>query len=307
MLKALYEHWENYNINEALKYGLQAEKIIEKYGAFVNEKLWLYNQMAQFNIFYGKALNAEKYLKKAEEILKQNPTLSGKYLFHSISAKVYMEKGDFDQAFNHINITDNYYSHKESGHNDDIAGLLWVQLLKQRILLKLGKANEVFQFVKDKSLKLNQLLGPNDHTTKYYTYVILADSALALGKLDIAEAALQQASIIIERMFKGKIKEYEQAYYYYVYAEYLMARNNLNQALVYYKKTEEVFKYIYDSSELYDIAKLYERILKLYVRRNDNKASQHYLDLLRQHFGYQHNVTMESTKYMILQNMSIEF
>ena len=75
-------------------------------------------------------------------------------------------------------------------------------------------------------------------------------------------------------------------------------------------KAENLYKnntYSSSAAGQQDISDVYTRLAEISVKLQDQPMAQHYLDLHRKDFGYEHERTKEITKLMFEAKMQIDF
>ena len=305
MICAVYEAWHHADYEWAIELGKLAEKNLAEHWDYNYEKLWLYNQMAQFYNYSGNIKESKRYLAKGQEVIDANPEISGKNLFGGLSSKTAFDNGEMELALKFYNqaLKDNNINLEI---NNEEPWMIESSLWLYRIKLKQNQASEIYTDINALVLKLDKIFGKKDHTTKYFAYAILAESALNMNDITGAVHAIGKSEKIMQRLCGNNAKEQEQAYFYIVKGNIMFAQNKYSEAFDSYAMAENIYNKIYKVKETDDVSDVLAKLALTSVKLKDQKLANHYLDLHREHFGTSHPRTARVIKEMVNSEMEVD-
>ena len=305
MICAVYEAWHHADYDWALELCKIAEKCLSEYPDYNYEKLWLYNQMAQFYNYSGNIKESKKHLAKGQEVIDTNPDISGKNLFGGLSSKTAFDNGEMELALKFYNqaLKDNNINLEM---NNEEPWMIESSLWLYRIKLKQNQVKEIYSDIKALALKLDKIFGKKDHTTKYFAYAILAECALNMNDITTAVHALGKSEEIMQHLCSNNAKEQEQAYFYIVKGNIMFAQEKYSEAFDAYAIAENIYNKIYTLKETDDVSDTLAKLALTAVKLKDQKLANHYLDLHREHFGTSHPRTAKVIEAMVNSGIEVD-
>lgn len=311
LLKGIYYDWKEADYQKALKETeIALELFIDEEDGSKEELFPIYNGLCHLYNHLGNNDEALKYAKLGEELVKQYPEHSDyqKMFLHSL-AKIYVDKGDFKEGLHYISRASNIAleNSRELAMRD-----LPILILEVEILWRTKQIDKAYTKIKSLYLSVNDLFPNDDHLLKGHIMISYGYlSALVNNNFQEAKTILLKGQKIIqdltgEAFYKRKIAALSYKFLGCIYE----LDNQYSKAQVEYLKAENLYKnntYSSSAAGQQDISDVYTRLAEISVKLQDQPMAQHYLDLHRKDFGYEHERTKEITKLMFEAKMQIDF
>ncbi|AIL64582.1 NB-ARC domain protein [Rickettsiales bacterium Ac37b] len=291
VMKAALLDWQDGNFKEAETILKEAVKIISSIEKAYEEKLMVYNRIAQTYQFLGDIEESIKYSDLGKKVI-DSALSDGEYLgnqdaFYISRSRIKMDQGKLDEALENIKIA---YS-KLSDHYPFVGALFPISAMETDILLRKKNYKESYNKSTEMLEKVTQYILDSNHIYFGRIKGMLGYSLYGLNRLVEAQKAVEES---IEIFKNGDyINTRYNAVSYMLFGMILMQEKKYQEAQKYFLQSEEIFEKIFVKKTIDDISRLYSMIVESSLRLNDDGLARYYATKHQEHFGYSHPRTFE--------------
>ncbi|WP_417904833.1 tetratricopeptide repeat protein [Candidatus Tisiphia endosymbiont of Micropterix aruncella] len=292
------------NFETSIFYFTKSLKVLDKLDDEVNYSLKL-NVLYNMSIAYaslGEIKLAEELLKKIEKLIKPGVMQEDEiYTIYIIKGTLFERRGQYKEALECIDKVIEIFIKNGQHINDPYA--LIVYAYRTELLNFLGRYQEAYNQIQSlynfiqNEYKDKEILG--------YIYIIMAKSALGLGKVDKAYEYINNAipMLLAEDNNNSENTNYSKNRYladsYVVQGDILFTQNRLKQAIESYKKAFVIFHHLYGnrSKNVAQMSDLYNHGTKAACKSKDLYNYKFFGKPQIKEFGIHHPNTVDMIEY----------
>ncbi|WP_341757678.1 tetratricopeptide repeat protein [Candidatus Tisiphia endosymbiont of Ditula angustiorana] len=292
------------NFETSIFYFTKSLKVLDKLDDEVNYSLKV-NVLYNMSIAYaslGEIKLAEELLKKIEKLVKPGVMQEDEiYTIYIIKGTLFERRGQYKEALECIDKVIEIFIKNGQHINDPYA--LIVYAYRTELLNFLGRYQEAYNQIQSlynfiqNEYKDKEILG--------YIYIIMAKSALGLGKVDKAYEYINNAipMLLAEDNNNSENTNYSKNRYladsYVVQGDILFTQNRLKQAIESYKKAFVIFHHLYGnrSKNVAQMSDLYNHGAKAACKSKDLYNYKFFGKPQIKEFGIHHPNTVDMLEY----------
>ncbi|WP_367364288.1 tetratricopeptide repeat protein [Candidatus Tisiphia endosymbiont of Nedyus quadrimaculatus] len=292
------------NFETSIFYFTKSLKVLDKLDDEVNYSLKL-NVLYNMSIAYaslGEIKLAEELLKKIEKLIKPRVMQEDEiYTIYIIKGTLFERRGQYKESLECIDKVIEIFIKNGQHINDPYA--LIVYAYRTELLNFLGRYQEAYNQIQSlynfiqNEYKDKEILG--------YIYIIMAKSALGLGKVDKAYEYINNAipMLLAEDNNNSENTNYSKNRYladsYVVQGDILFTQNRLKQAIESYKKAFVIFHHLYGnrSKNVAQMSDLYNHGAKAACKSKDLYNYKFFGKPQIKEFGIHHPNTIDMIEY----------
>jgi tetratricopeptide (TPR) repeat protein len=282
ILQSAFILWHDKHYTKSIKEIDKAYAILKNIPGLLEEKLAVYNILAQNYYLLGEISKAFEYSNLGKQIINNtNEFLGDQDAFYGARAMILLDMGQLEQAAEAANKC--VAESEKFATSTSFLGLIPPKLIQMSVMLELGKYYEVYKNINDIYITIEKLLQNKPHYVKATALIILSRTALKIGEISLAENKIKECLSILTALNQNKSRDIAKAYK--VYGDILAAQRKYKSAQINYPQSEKLFSEILKNHKIPDIADLYSKLVMNCIMLKDSSNAKKYFDLLKQEFS----------------------
>jgi tetratricopeptide (TPR) repeat protein len=248
----------------------------------------------------GDINKAENEIIKATKILKQaNYSFKDQGFYYYVLAKIYFDKGLFDEALKNIN------SGIEFEKNLPLDGATIANfILQSEILYKQEKIKEASIIANKMCQSALKIYKDPDHEILARILLVVIRNMIGLRDFDAAKQDINKCERIYNLLYMSRgVFNSDVGLLFQLKGNLAFEQNKFSDAIEFYNKAEEIYDNVLIKKESDDISDLYLKMGLAYLNAGNKKKGYIYLKQNYTIFGLRHPRTIKIINYLSAEDL----